>query len=93
MFVCGDLMAIGGMRAIAETGLGVPGDVAVVGFDDVEAASIVQPALTTIRQDKEDIARAAVSMIGEMLRSRDEASRHYVSGVELVVRASTSPAG
>jgi LacI family transcriptional regulator len=93
VFVCGDLMAIGAMRAIAEAGLSVPGDVAVVGFDDVEAASIVRPALTTIRQDKEDIAGAAVRMIGEMLRSRDDASRHHVAGVELVVRASTVPAG
>ena len=90
VFVCGDLMAIGAMRAIEEAGLSVPGDVAVVGFDDVEAASIVRPALTTVRQGKEDLARAAVAMIGEMRESPDASARQYVAGVELVVRASSA---
>jgi LacI family transcriptional regulator len=87
VFVCGDLMAIGAMRALDEAGLRVPDDVAIVGFDDVEAAAVVRPRLTTVRQDKAAIAAAAVSMLGDM-RARDGASRHHVAPVELVVRES-----
>jgi LacI family transcriptional regulator len=88
VFVCGDLMAIGAVRAIEEAGLRVPDDVAIVGYDDVEAASVSRPPLTTVRQDKAALARAAVSMVGEMLQTRDEATRRQVVPVELVVRES-----
>jgi LacI family transcriptional regulator len=88
VFVCGDLMAIGAIRAIEEAGLRVPDDVAIVGFDDVEAASITRPPLTTIRQDTAALADAAVSMVGEMLDARDHARRHHVVPVELVARGS-----
>jgi LacI family transcriptional regulator len=87
VFVCGDLMAIGASRALEEAGVRVPDDVAIVGFDDVEAASIVRPRLTTIRQDKAGLAAAAVSMVGAM-QGRDDAVRHHVSPVELIVRES-----
>jgi LacI family transcriptional regulator len=90
VFACGDLMAIGAMRVLAEAGLRVPDDVAVVGFDDVEAASIVSPALTTVRQDKDELARAAVAMVGEMLQDPASAPRHRVVPVDLVVRGSSS---
>jgi LacI family transcriptional regulator len=82
-------MAVGAMRVLADAGLRVPDDVAIVGFDDVEAAAIVSPALTTIRQDKDELARAAVEMAGEMLSDPASAPRHRVVPVELVVRAST----
>ncbi len=89
VFVAGDLMAIGGMRALADAALSVPDDVAIVGFDDVEAASIVHPSLTTVRQDRDGLARAAVAMIDELPRDRDAAERRYVGPVELVVRESS----
>lgn len=82
VFACGDLMAIGAMRAISDAGLSVPGDIAVVGFDDIEAASIVRPSLTTIRQDRNGLARAAIGMVG------DAALREHVEPVGLVVRDS-----
>ena len=49
-----------GVRALAEQGLSVPGDVALVGFDDIPAASFTNPPLTTIRQD---VARGAALMV------------------------------
>jgi LacI family transcriptional regulator len=88
VFAAGDLMAIGAMRVLEEAGLRVPEDVAVVGFDDVEPASIVRPALTTVRQDRDALAQAAVAMVGDLLADRDAAGRHYVGGVELVLRDS-----
>lgn len=51
IFAASDLIAIGAMRALAEAGLSVPGQVAIVGFDDIPAASLANPPLTTIMQD------------------------------------------
>lgn len=88
VFAAGDLMAIGAMRVVQEQGLRVPDDVAIAGFDDVEPASIVRPALTTVRQDRDALARAAVAMIGDLLDDRDAAERCFVGPVELVIRDS-----
>jgi len=51
IFAGSDLIAIGALRALAEAGLRVPADVAVVGFDDIPSASLANPPLTTIQQD------------------------------------------
>ena len=51
MFVNSDVMAIAAMEVIADSGRSVPGDIAVVGYDDVPLAAHVKPSLTTIRQD------------------------------------------
>ena len=51
VFAASDMIAIGAMRALAEAELNVPRDVAVVGFDDIPAAGLTQPPLTTIAQD------------------------------------------
>ncbi len=51
IFAGSDLIAIGAMRALEEAGLSVPGDVALIGFDDIPAASLTRPPLTTIAQD------------------------------------------
>ena len=50
LFVASDLMALGALRAIRRSGRTVPGDIAVVGYDDIELASMAEPSLTTIRQ-------------------------------------------
>ena len=63
VFVAGDEMAIGAMNALADAGIGIPGDMAVVGFDDIEAASLVRPALTTVAQDPLAIGAAAVELL------------------------------
>ena len=51
IFAGSDLIAIGAMRALDEHGLSVPGDVALIGFDDIPAAGLTRPPLTTIAQD------------------------------------------
>jgi DNA-binding LacI/PurR family transcriptional regulator len=50
LFVASDLMALGALRAIRRSGRSVPGDIAVVGWDDIELAQMAEPSLTTIRQ-------------------------------------------
>lgn len=66
VFCANDLMAIGAIDVAHELGLAVPGDVAVVGFDDVDAATIVSPQLTTVRNQAYDAGRTA----GDLLLSR-----------------------
>ena len=61
-----DMAAIGAIRALSLHGLDVPHDVAVVGYDDSEVASLVQPALTSVRQD---IGAAGSLLVGKLLRA------------------------
>jgi LacI family transcriptional regulator len=63
VFAASDLMAAGAIRAIEEAGLAVPADIAVVGFDDIQLAAMMQPALTTIRQDKLGLGTAAADAL------------------------------
>jgi DNA-binding LacI/PurR family transcriptional regulator len=81
-----DQLAFGAIEAAREAGLAVPGDLSVVGFDDVPAAAWAQPALTTIRQpllEKGELAGRL--LIGEA------ADREIILPVELVVRGSSGP--
>ncbi len=61
--VCNDLMAMGALRAVHESGLRVPHDIAVVGYDDIELASYMQPALTTVAQPVAAMAHQALAML------------------------------
>ncbi len=67
VFVAGDAMAIAAMNAAQEAGLSVPADLAVVGFDDIEAAALTRPALTTVAQDKESFGSAAVAALSTLI--------------------------
>ena len=62
VFCCNDLLAIGAMRAAAERGISIPGQVAVAGFDDIAEGGYSLPSLTTIAPDKAAIAEAAVNL-------------------------------
>lgn len=83
-----DLLAIGAMQAIKEHGLRVPEDIAVVGFDDVEAASLVEPALTTVRQPLSDIGQVGCKMLLDLISGEKIAMRRAVFEPILVVRKS-----
>jgi LacI family transcriptional regulator len=100
-----DLMAIGAIRGIRATGRSVPGDVSVVGFDDVDLSAYVDPPLTTIAQQTGEMGRRAVAQLTERLRSRSRrtagggamkrrgaAGPEILLDVHLVVRGSTGPA-
>jgi LacI family transcriptional regulator, galactose operon repressor len=87
-----DLMAIGAMRAIRRVGLRVPGDVSLVGFDDVAFAAYAEPALTTVRQETAEMGRWAVATLTERLgERRPSPAAHVVLPVRLEVRESTGP--
>ena len=63
IFAATDLIAIGAMRALQDSGRGVPDDVAVVGFDDMPLAAHVTPSLTTVQQNAKQAAQALVDGI------------------------------
>jgi LacI family transcriptional regulator len=70
-FLChNDLTAIGAVRALRRVGWRVPEDMSVVGFDDVALASLVEPPLTTIAQDKDTMGRWAVKRLLELIARR-----------------------
>ncbi|GAB7193433.1 LacI family DNA-binding transcriptional regulator [Kineococcus sp. NUM-3379] len=83
-----DFMAIGVMRAVVERGMTVPGDVSVVGFDDVPEAAYLNPPLTTVQLDFAAAGRRRVHALIERLTG--EAASEAPTRPRLVVRASTA---
>ena len=92
IFAAADLMAVGAMKVAREAGLSLPGDLAVVGFDDIQLASFLDPALTTIRQDKVGLGRAAAWALLEQIENPELTSAALTLPVELVVRTSSGGA-
>jgi LacI family transcriptional regulator len=86
-----DLIAIGAMKAFMQAGLKVPGDVSVIGFDDIAAASYVQPSLTTIAGRKRQMGRAAIEMLLNLLKGESVLPGTMKLPVDLIVRESTGP--
>jgi LacI family transcriptional regulator len=89
VFCANDLMAIGAIDALREAGLDVPGDVAIAGFDDVDAATIVHPALTTVLNPAYDIGvQAGQMLVSRLSGSYDGDGREVELPCPLVVRES-----
>ncbi|HEX6699435.1 MAG TPA: substrate-binding domain-containing protein, partial [Gaiellaceae bacterium] len=84
-----DLMALAALQAIRDAGLEPGRDVAVVGFDDLEAAALAHPPLTTIRQDRRELGTVAAARAIELIEEPDAAPPATILPVELVVRASS----
>jgi DNA-binding LacI/PurR family transcriptional regulator len=91
VFAANDQMALGLLRAVAESGRAVPRDVSVVGFDDVADAADYRPPLTTVHQDFDMLGFRAVAALVEGIEAGAAAGFETVP-TRLVVRASTAPA-
>lgn len=89
VFAGNDQMALGFMHACREFGLSVPGDISIVGFDDVPEAAHFAPPLTTVRQNFVEIGRRAIALLLGELRGETELSHEPVQP-ELVIRESTA---
>ena len=87
VFAAADLMAVGAINTAHAAGLSVPGDLAVVGFDDIQLAPFLNPPLTTIRQDKLGLGLAAARALVEQIESPEITPPVLTVPVELVVRA------
>jgi DNA-binding LacI/PurR family transcriptional regulator len=92
VFCYNDMTAIGLLRAACRAGLSIPGDLSVVGFDDIPFASFVRPALTTIAQPMPDMGRQAMEMVLALMKDQDHdggaVSNAVVQG-QLIVRESS----
>jgi DNA-binding LacI/PurR family transcriptional regulator len=89
IFAANDQMALGLMRALHELGRDVPGDISVVGFDDLEEAHSFWPPLTTIRQDLGEVGRQAIQKLLAKVDGERENSKIIVP-TRLIVRESTA---
>ncbi len=86
VFAASDLIAIGAMRALAAAGRSVPGDVAIVGFDDIPTAAFANPPLTTIMQDLKGAGELLVETLSAQIEGRDYPPQTLP--VKLIVRRS-----
>ena len=91
IFAASDLMAAGALRAANELGVRVPGGLALVGFDDIGLASLIQPQLTTVRQDMHALGEAAAEALSRMIDDPDAAPVRRLVPTRLVVRSSSGP--
>ncbi|ARF54646.1 LacI family DNA-binding transcriptional regulator [Streptomyces gilvosporeus] len=92
VFVCSDLMASGALRTLRAQGRRVPGDVSVVGYDDLEPAAWADPPLTTVRQDVEEMGRLMARLLLRRLGTGGEAGEELapvITAARLVVRESS----
>ncbi|CAH0125940.1 LacI family DNA-binding transcriptional regulator [Peribacillus sp. NPDC101481] len=88
IFAANDEMAIGAIKAIKSKGLSVPGDISVVGFDDIKFASIFEPSLTTVAQPSFDIGRIAMELLIKIISKVNLEKSQYILDDKLVVRES-----
>lgn len=89
VFAQADVMALGVIQALRELGLSVPGDLPVVGYDDIRMASITTPTLTTVHQPQEELARVACRALVELLnQTQEQGPLAYLLEPHLVVRES-----
>jgi LacI family transcriptional regulator len=93
VFCFNDIAAIGAIRALKDAGLDVPGDVSVVGFDDIQSAAYSTPSLTTVRQPLLEMGKRGAQVLLERIADREkEYPSEIVMAPELVVRESTGTA-
>ena len=91
VFVANDQMALGLLRAMHEAGRAVPGELSVVGFDDIPEAAYFLPPLTTVRQDFIEMGRRSLRMLLSTIETGRRASAESLVPPELIVRDSTAP--
>lgn len=89
VFAANDQSALGAIRALTDAGRSVPGDVSIVGFDDIADAADYRPPLTTVRQDFDRLGELAVTALVDVIE--DRAPQPRIVPTRLVVRKSSAP--
>jgi LacI family repressor for deo operon, udp, cdd, tsx, nupC, and nupG len=89
VFAVSDTLAIGALRQIKEAGLKVPDDVAVVGFDNIPFASMMNPSLTTVAQPMYEMGCEAAKMLIKRIAHPEERVESVFLDYELIIREST----
>ncbi|GMA64477.1 LacI family transcriptional regulator [Alicyclobacillus fastidiosus] len=86
VFCASDMMAIGGMDALSDTGLQVARDISIVGFDDIDLAHYVKPGLTTIRQNTDKMGQRAATELLELMNMANKPPSVITVETSLVIR-------
>ena len=81
-----DSMALGAMRRLHHEGIKVPDEISILGFDDIEVASQISPALTTVKAPVEQIANTAVCMLDHLIKGEPLENKHVALPAELIIR-------
>jgi DNA-binding LacI/PurR family transcriptional regulator len=93
IFCFNDIAAIGAIRALKDVGLAVPGDVSIVGFDDIQSAAYSTPSLTTVRQPLTEMGQRGAQVLLDRIAHREkEHPTEIIMAPELIVRESTGSA-
>ena len=91
VFIANDLMALGAYEAVFEAGLKLPEDISIVGYDDIEVASVIRPALTTISQPEYQLGVEAAKLLINNLESNEQLEQEdRILAAELVERNSST---
>ncbi len=88
LFCSNDLMAVGALNALRERGIAVPGDVSVLGFDDLPIAQLVTPPLTTVAQPIREMGDVAARMLVRLIRGEQLETTRVIMEAKLVQRES-----
>ncbi|MGQ4665372.1 LacI family DNA-binding transcriptional regulator [Metabacillus halosaccharovorans] len=89
VFVFNDEMAMGVIKAVKDSHLSIPEDVAVVGFDNIKMSSVIEPNLTTINQPKYEIGKKAMELLLKLINGESLQKKKFVMKDELIVRESS----
>jgi len=91
IFATNDLMAVGALAYLRETGIRVPEDISLIGFDDIPQASITHPKLTSVRQPLDQMGRVAVTLLLEQIEHVERPARRITLATQFVIRDSCQP--
>ena len=93
IFAIADMLALGALCAIKSAGLRIPQDIALVGFNDIPTAALVEPPLTTVAAPAQEMGAVAMQMLQDLIAGRKPSHRRVVLPVSLVVRQSCGAHG
>ena len=88
IFAANDAMAVGALRALRESGVAIPGEISLAGFDDIPMARYLTPQLTTVRVDIAEMGRRSVESLLALLERGGQVPKHNIVPASLVVRES-----
>ncbi len=87
IFALSDIMAVGAAKAVIDSGLRIPEDVSIVGFDGMEESKYYNPSITTVKQPKKTMAEMSINLLLSLINSTSE-NKHILLDTELIERDS-----
>ena len=86
IFATNDIIAIGAVKIALRAHMNIPKDIAIVGFDDSNFSEIIEPELTTVRIDKEEMGKLAAGKLIDILEKNSTGKQVHVCGTQLIIR-------